>query len=50
MVARLQAGKMRELRYLAMAREIAFVLSFQIRTAAHRAFFLIRPADKGAGV
>jgi len=33
-----------------MATEISLVLSLQIGTAAHKTFFPIRPADKGAGV
>jgi len=33
-----------------MATEISLFLSLQIGTAAHRAFFPIRLADKGAGV
>ena len=32
-----------------MAKEISLVLSFQIGTGAHRAFFAIRPVDKWAG-
>jgi hypothetical protein len=32
-----------------MAKEISLLLSFQIGTGAHRAFFAIRPLDKWAG-